>query len=72
MILAHDYPFNASVLGGLGALWSDEEGLTELLAQRPTAAVRAEQAEISKARVKDYFNWSRIAEQYLEAMANLL
>ena len=72
MILAHDNPFNASVLGGLGALWSDEEGLTELLAQRPTAAVRAEQAEISKARVKDYFNWSRIAEQYLEAMANLL
>ena len=72
MILAHDNPFNASVLGGLGALWSDEEGLTELLAQRPTAAVRAEQAEISKARVKDYFNWSRIAEQYLEAMAKLL
>ena len=71
MILAHDNPYNASVLGGLGAMWSNEEDLKELLVKRPSAAVRAEQAEISKARVREYFNWSRIAEQYLEAMANL-
>ena len=71
MVLAHNNPFNASVLGGLGALWSDEDELKELLKQRPSAEVRAEQAEISKARVKDYFNWSQIANQYLEAMAGL-
>lgn len=71
MVLAHNNPFNASVLGGLGALWSDEDELQELLKQRPSAEVRAEQAEISKGRVKDYFNWSQIANQYLEAMSGL-
>jgi hypothetical protein len=68
MVLAHNNPFNASVLGGLGGLWKDQEELARLIVQRPSANVRAEQSKIAKARVSEYFNWTLIAQQYLEAM----
>jgi len=67
MVLAHNNPFNESVLGGLGALWSDEDELKALLVQRPSAAIRNEQSVISKERIREHFNWPRIAQEYLEA-----
>jgi len=71
MVLAHDNPFNASVLGGLGALWEDEEALKQLLVQRPSDAIRSEQAAISKQRIQTHFNWPLIADQYLAAFAEI-
>jgi len=71
MVLAHENPFNASVLGGLGALWKDEEALTRLLTQRPSDEIRSEQARLSRERIKTHFNWEDVAENYLQSFASL-
>jgi glycosyltransferase involved in cell wall biosynthesis len=71
MVLAHKNAFNDSVLGGLGALWQDEKELTELLVQRPSAEVRAQQRALSQERIAQHFNWEGIASAYLGAMAEL-
>ena len=71
MVLAHENPFNASVLGGLGALWKDEEALTRLLTQRPSDEIRSEQARLSRERIKTHFNWEDVAENYLKSFASL-
>jgi len=71
MVLAHENPFNASVLGGLGALWKDEEALTRLLTQRPSDEIRLEQARLSRERIKTHFNWEDVAENYLQSFASL-
>lgn len=69
MVLAHENPFNASVLGGLGALWEDEDALKRLLVKRSSDTLRAEQAALSRDRIESHFNWPLIADQYLEAFA---
>ena len=71
MVLAHENPFNASVLGGLGALWKDEEVLTRLLTQRPSMEIRSEQARLSRERIKTHFNWEDVAKNYLKSFASL-
>ena len=71
MVLAHENPFNASVLGGLGALWKDEKALTRLLTQRPSDEIRLEQARLSRERIKTHFNWEDVAENYLQSFASL-
>jgi len=67
MVLAHENPFNASVLGGLGALWKDEEALALLLTQRPSNAIREEQSRLSRERISAHFNWEHVASSYLHA-----
>lgn len=71
MILAHENPFNASVLGGLGALWKDEDALTRLLTQRPSEEIRSEQARLSRERIKAHFNWEDVAKKYLHSFSSL-
>ncbi len=71
MVLAHDNPFNASVLGGLGALWKDEEALALLLTQRPSHAIRNEQSRLSRERISAHFNWEDVAESYLLAFTSI-
>jgi hypothetical protein len=71
MVLAHENPFNASVLGGLGALWKDEEVLTRLLTQRPSMEIRSEQVRLSRERIKTHFNWEDVAKNYLKSFASL-
>ena len=71
MVLAHENPFNASVLGGLGALWKDEDALTRLLTQRPSEEIRSEQARLSRERIKAHFNWEDVAKKYLHSFSSL-
>lgn len=71
MVLAHENPFNASVLGGLGALWKDEDALTRLLTQRPSEEIRSEQARLSRERIKAHFNWEDVAKKYLQSFSSL-
>ena len=71
MVLAHENPFNASVLGGLGALWKDEAALTQLLTQRPSMKIRSEQARLSRERIAAHFNWEDVAENYLQSFTSL-
>lgn len=71
MVLAHDNPFNASVLGGLGALWKDEADLTALLSKRPATALRNEQARLSRERIEAHFNWTDVAQRYLQAFNSI-
>ncbi len=66
MVLAHENPFNASVLGGLGALWKDEEALARLLTTT-SVSCRSGQSKhvpsISRAHFKAHFNWEHVAEK---------
>ena len=71
MVLAHDNPFNASVLGGLGALWKDEAALTALLSKRPATELRNEQARLSRERIEAHFNWTDVAQRYLQAFNSI-
>ena len=71
MVLAHENPFNASVLGGLGALWKDEEALALLLTQRPASEIRSEQARLSRERIQEHFNWEDVAKNYLLAFNSI-
>ena len=66
-ILAHNNPFNASTLGGLGALWSDHNELSDLLRNLPNQEFKSKQRELSRNRIRASFNWEDIATQYLDA-----
>ena len=70
-VLAHSNPFNASVLGGLGGLWSSEEELAMMLQNLPDKAVKEEQGKLAQERIKEHFNWPKIAQQYLQAFASI-
>ena len=70
-VLAHSNPFNASVLGGLGGLWSGEEELAEMLQNLPNKEMIKEQGKLARERIKEHFNWPKIAQQYLEAFEHV-
>ncbi len=70
-VLAHSNPFNASVLGGLGGLWSGEEELAAMLQNLPNKQVKEEQGKLAQERIKEHFNWPKIAQQYLEAFGSI-
>mgnify|MGYP001945134016 CR=1 FL=1 len=65
-VLAHGNRFNASVLGGLGGLWTSSEELAAMLRSRPDAEVVTEQRRLARERMSAHFNWPSIADQYLE------
>ena len=66
-ILAHNNPFNACTLGGLGSLWSDHNELSDLLGNLPNQQIKLKQRELSRNRIRASFNWESIAGQYLDA-----
>tara|TARA_B100000497_G_scaffold114750_2_gene137597 strand:- start:6590 stop:7666 length:1077 start_codon:yes stop_codon:yes gene_type:complete len=66
-VLAHNNPFNASTLGGLGALWSNHNELSEILKNLPGQEIKSTQRELSRNRIREYFDWESIANQYLDA-----
>ena len=70
-VLAHSNPFNASVLGGLGGLWSSEEELTAMLQNLPNKEVQIEQGSLAQARIEAHFNWLKIAQEYLKAFEGI-
>ena len=70
-ILAHNNPFNASVLGGLGGLWSTAEELTSMLNNLPNNDVRAAQKELAQSRIKEHFNWEGVAKAYINTFEGL-
>ncbi|HCP40723.1 MAG TPA: glycosyltransferase family 1 protein [Cryomorphaceae bacterium] len=70
-VLAHGNPYNASVLGGLGGLWDGTEELTAMLENLPNNEIRAEQSALAQARVKEHFNWPKIAKDYLKAFQSI-
>lgn len=70
-VLAHSNPFNASVLGGLGGLWSSEEELTAMLQNLPNKEVQIEQGSLAQARIEAHFNWPKIAQEYLKAFEGI-
>jgi glycosyltransferase involved in cell wall biosynthesis len=70
-ILAHNNPFNASTLGGLGALWSDPNELSDLLRNLPNQEIKLKQRELSRNRIRESFNWETVASQYLDAFKTI-
>ena len=66
-ILAHNNPFNACTLGGLGALWSDHKAV-DLLGNLPNQEIKLKQRELSRNRIRASFNWQSIAGQYLDTL----
>ena len=70
-ILAHNNPFNASTLGGLGALWCDHDELFKLLSNLPDQEIQLKQRELSRNRIRESFNWEDIANQYMDAFNDI-
>lgn len=66
-VLAHGNRFNGSVLGGLGGLWLQSDQLSELLQQRPSKEILAQQQELAWERMKNHFQWKDIAAEYIVA-----
>ena len=65
-VLAHGNRFNASVLGGLGGLWTNAQELADMLRSNPNEAMFSEQQKLARERMSAFFDWSSIANQYLE------
>jgi glycosyltransferase involved in cell wall biosynthesis len=72
-ILAHDNPFNAEVLAGHGLLFRDAAELAakiQLIEDRPEVAedLRRRAPE----RIRTFYNWDRIVDQYEELFYQLV
>jgi glycosyltransferase involved in cell wall biosynthesis len=71
-ILAHDNPFNAEVLGGHGLLFRDAADLAariELIEERP--ALAQDLRRRAPERIRTFYNWERITDQYEELFYQL-
>jgi glycosyltransferase involved in cell wall biosynthesis len=71
-ILAHDNPFNAEVLGGHGLLFRDAAELAariELIEERP--ALAQDLRRRAPDRIRTFYNWDRITDQYEELFYQL-
>jgi glycosyltransferase involved in cell wall biosynthesis len=71
-ILAHDNAFNAEVLAGHGLLFQDANDLAEkiqLIEQHPEVA--EEYRRRAPDRIRNFYNWDRIVDQYEELFYQL-
>lgn len=66
-VLAHRNPFNASVLNGLGGLWSSASELAALLQERIDLGMRQQKSEEAKAQVRAHYRWDDVAKAYLHS-----
>jgi glycosyltransferase involved in cell wall biosynthesis len=67
LVLAHDNPFNAEVLGDYGLLFHDADDLArkiEFVEADPEMAARYRRR--APERIRDVYNWERITSQYEE------
>jgi glycosyltransferase involved in cell wall biosynthesis len=67
LVLAHDNPFNAEVLGDYGLLFHDADDLArkiEFVESDPEMAERYRRR--APERIRDVYNWERIVSQYEE------
>lgn len=71
-VLAHNNPFNNSVLGGLGGRWKDANDLKELMTRLPNASLKSVQKELAQERIREFFQWEKVADAYLEAFQRVL
>ncbi len=71
-ILAHDNPFNAEVLRGYGLLFSDASDLAakiQLIEDQPNVA--EDYRRRAPDRIRTFYNWDRIVDQYEELFYQL-
>jgi glycosyltransferase involved in cell wall biosynthesis len=71
-ILAHDNPFNAEVLAGHGLLFRDANDLAEkiqLIEEHPEVA--EDYRRRAPDRIRNFYNWDRIVDQYEELFYQL-
>jgi len=71
-ILAHENPFNAEVLGGHGFLFRDASDLAEkiqLIEEQPELA--EDYRRRAPERIRNFYNWDRITDQYEELFYQL-
>ncbi len=66
-VLAHNNPFNASVLEGLGGLWTTVQELEGLLGGQVERGMRQEQARAAKEHMRLHYRWESVASAYLAA-----
>ncbi len=67
-IVAHDNPFNRDVLGNLGFYFTSTENLLEkiLVIEQLDINERKLKAEAVRNRIKMFYSWSSIADQYIK------
>jgi glycosyltransferase involved in cell wall biosynthesis len=71
-ILAHDNPFNDEVLGGYGVLFKDADALAEKITQLEAHPEMAESyRQRAPERIRTFYNWDRIVDQYEELFCQL-
>jgi glycosyltransferase involved in cell wall biosynthesis len=71
-ILAHENPFNTEVLGGHGLLFRDAADLADkirLIEEQPAVAEKLRQQ--APDRIRTFYNWDRIVDQYEELFYQL-
>lgn len=69
VVLAHDNPFNRETLAGSALFWKDERELVERFreSEHLPPKVRARFSERCVARVREHYDWERIADAYAAA-----
>jgi len=71
-ILAHDNPFNSEVLSGHGLLFRDADELAariRLIEEQPEVA--EDYRRRAPERIRNFYNWDRIVDQYEELFYQL-
>lgn len=73
VVLAHDNPFNRETLAGSALFWQDESELVERFRESENLPpkVRARFSERCVARVREHYDWERIADAYAAAFREL-
>jgi glycosyltransferase involved in cell wall biosynthesis len=71
-IVAHQNPFNKSVLGRNAWYFSNSEGVTAFIDKKQLASTRSNFIKRNVSTVRDKFNWRIIIEQYEIAMQQIV